>query len=100
MQWAVLGVVSQQSNGSEEFAQTGNPSESLATCPAADARFQNGTIAVRRRVLAQIVYEATPRDPVVFVGVMLTMTLRGLIATWIPARRAIGIDPAGLLREE
>lgn len=52
------------------------------------------------RLLAQIVYEATPRDPMVFVGVMLTMTLLGLIATWIPARRAMGIDPAGLLREE
>ena len=52
------------------------------------------------RLLAQIVYEATPRDPVVFVGVMLTMTVLALIATWIPARRAMGIDPAGLLREE
>ena len=56
--------------------------------------------ALASRLLAQIVYEATPRDPVVFVGVMLTMTLLGLIAIWIPARRAMGIDPAGLLREE
>lgn len=52
------------------------------------------------RLLAQIVYEATPRDPVVFVGVTATMTLLGLLATWIPARRALEIDPAGLLREE
>jgi hypothetical protein len=29
-----------------------------------------------------IVHKATPRDPVVFVGLMLTMTLLGLIATW------------------
>ena len=56
--------------------------------------------ALASRLLAQIVYEATPRDPVVFVGVMLTMTLLGLIATWVPARRAMGIDPVGLLREE
>jgi predicted permease len=56
--------------------------------------------ALASRLIAQIVYEATPRDPVVFVGVMLTMTLLGLIATWVPARRAMGIDPVGLLREE
>jgi predicted permease len=56
--------------------------------------------ALASRLLAQIVYEATPRDPVVFAGVTVTMTLLGLIATWIPARRALGIDPARLLREE
>lgn len=56
--------------------------------------------ALASRLLAQVVYEATPRDPMVFVGVVLTMTLLGLIATWIPARRAMRIDPAGLLREE
>jgi len=56
--------------------------------------------ALASRLLAQIVYGATPRDPVVFVGVTATMTLLGLLATWIPARRALAIDPAGLLREE
>jgi len=50
-------------------------------------------------LLAQIVYEATPRDPVVFLAVTTTMVLLGLLATWIPARRALGIDPARLLRE-
>ena len=55
---------------------------------------------VASRLLALIVYEATPRDPVVFLGVTATMVLLGLVATWIPARRALGIDPAGLLREE
>jgi len=56
--------------------------------------------ALASRLLAQIVYQATPRDPVVFAGVTTTMILLGLLATWIPARRALGIDPAGLLREE
>ena len=56
--------------------------------------------ALASQLLAQIVYEATPRDPVVFAGVPATMTLLGLLATWIPARRALQIDPAGLLREE
>jgi ABC-type antimicrobial peptide transport system permease subunit len=52
------------------------------------------------RVLASIVYEATPRDPVVLTGVVLAMVLIGLVATWIPAARALSIDPATLLREE
>jgi ABC-type antimicrobial peptide transport system permease subunit len=57
-----------------------------------------GTMA--SKLLAQIVYQATPRDPLVFAGVMMTMALLGLLATWIPARRALAIDPAELLREE
>jgi predicted permease len=52
------------------------------------------------RVLSYIVYEATPKDPMVLGGVGLTMLLLGLIATWIPARRALAVDPLVLLREE
>jgi predicted permease len=57
-----------------------------------------GTLA--SRVLASIVYGATPRDPLVLGGVVLAMSLLGLLATWIPAQRALSIDPAILLREE
>jgi ABC-type antimicrobial peptide transport system permease subunit len=52
------------------------------------------------RVLAFIVYLATPRDPLVLAGVVLTMALLGLVATWIPAQRALTLDPLTLLREE
>lgn len=52
------------------------------------------------RVLAHIVYQATPRDPLVLAGVVLVMLLLGLLATWIPAQRALSIDPLKLLREE
>ena len=52
------------------------------------------------RVLALIVYEATPRDPVVLAGVVVSMALLGLLATWIPAKRALSVDPMILLREE
>lgn len=51
-------------------------------------------------VLSHIVYQATPRDPVVLLGVVLTMTMLGALATWIPARRAQTVDPSRLLREE
>ena len=52
------------------------------------------------RVLAYIVYEATPRDPLVLAGVVVAMSVLGLLATWIPARRAMSVDPVRLLREE
>ena len=52
------------------------------------------------RVLAFIVYLATPRDPLVLAGVVLAMLLLGLLATWIPAQRALSIDPMMLLRED
>ena len=52
------------------------------------------------KVLAFIVSQATPWDPVVLGGVVLTMALLGLVAGWIPARRALATDPAILLREE
>ena len=52
------------------------------------------------RVLAFIVYQATPRDPLVLACVVLVMALLGLLATWIPAQRALALDPSTLLREE
>jgi ABC-type antimicrobial peptide transport system permease subunit len=52
------------------------------------------------KVLAFIVYQATPRDPLVLAGVVLAMTALGLLATWIPAQRALSVNPLVLLREE
>jgi ABC-type lipoprotein release transport system permease subunit len=36
----------------------------------------------------------------VLAGVVLAMALLGLLATWIPAQRALSLDPLMLLREE
>ena len=52
------------------------------------------------RVLASIVYQATPRDPFVLIGAVVAMFVLGLVATWIPARRALSVDPLILLRAE
>jgi ABC-type antimicrobial peptide transport system permease subunit len=52
------------------------------------------------KVLGSIVYQATPRDPLVLVGVVVAMSLLGLAAMWVPARRAMAVDPMILLREE
>jgi predicted permease len=52
------------------------------------------------RVLSHIVYQASPRDPLVLIGVVLAMAFLGLVATWLPAQRALSVDPLLLLREE
>ena len=52
------------------------------------------------RVLAFLVYQATPRDPLVLAGSVLAMAFLGLLATWIPAQRALSFDPLVLLRED
>jgi ABC-type antimicrobial peptide transport system permease subunit len=52
------------------------------------------------QVLSAIVYHASARDPLVLAGVVLAMSFLGLIGTWIPARRALSIDPLMLLRED
>ena len=52
------------------------------------------------RVLASIVYQATSRDPLVLAGAILAMLMLGLLATWIPAQRALSIQPSMLMREE
>jgi predicted permease len=52
------------------------------------------------RVLSSIVYQATPKDPVILGGVILTMLGVGVVAALVPARRALAVDPMILLRDE
>jgi len=52
------------------------------------------------KVLSFIVYQAAPKDPLVLAGVVLTMLLIGLAAAWIPAQKALAVNPMILMREE
>jgi ABC-type antimicrobial peptide transport system permease subunit len=56
--------------------------------------------ALGSRVLASIVYQATVYDPVVLVGAVVAMMLIGAMAALVPARRAMSVEPAILLREQ
>jgi predicted permease len=49
--------------------------------------------------LALVVYQASSRDPVVLTGGATLTVLIGLAAAWVPARRALRIDPALTIRE-
>jgi predicted permease len=52
------------------------------------------------KVLSFIVYQASPNDPLVLGGVVFTMLLLGLMAAWIPAQKALAVNPNILLRDE
>jgi ABC-type antimicrobial peptide transport system permease subunit len=52
------------------------------------------------RMLSYIVYQAAPKDPLVLGGVVLTMLVLGLMAAWIPAQKALAVNPMILMREE
>jgi predicted permease len=52
------------------------------------------------QLLALTMSNTTARDPLVLVAVIASMALLGVIATWIPAQRALSVDPVILLREE
>jgi ABC-type antimicrobial peptide transport system permease subunit len=77
-------------------AALGRPFKLLAIGSAAGLAL--GLLATR--VLAYIVFQATPRDPLVLAGVVVAMVFLGLVATWIPAQRALSINPLILLRED
>jgi predicted permease len=55
---------------------------------------------VSSTILAHVVEQAAPRDPMVLGGVAVTMIVAALLSCWGPARRAISVDPVRSLRSE
>jgi len=47
-----------------------------------------------------LLFEVQPTDPVTFVGVSLVLALAALIACYLPARKALKVDPLMALRRE
>jgi putative ABC transport system permease protein len=50
--------------------------------------------------VANLLYEVSPNDPVIFSAITATITATALLASWFPARRAARIDPMVALRDE
>ena len=52
------------------------------------------------RVVAAMLYQVSPFDPIAFTVAPLVLAAAGLLATWLPARRATRISPMDALRSE
>jgi len=58
-----------------------------------------GAVAVTR-VLSLVLYGVSARDPLTFTAVVILLMVVTLAACWIPARRAMRVDPMIALRHE
>jgi predicted permease len=52
------------------------------------------------RVIGILMFEVTPQDPPVFTLVVLLIAVVGLLASFLPARKATGVQPVVALRTE
>jgi len=68
---------------------------SLAGCVAGLA----GAVALSR-VLHSFLFEVSALDPLTFGSVPVLMAMVAVMAAWIPARRAAGVDPMEALRAD
>ncbi len=50
------------------------------------------------RVMANLLYGVSTRDPLVFVVVPLVLAAVAVVGVWLPARRAVRVDPVIALR--
>jgi ABC-type lipoprotein release transport system permease subunit len=48
--------------------------------------------------MAGLLFEVGDRDPLTFVSLPLLLMVLAVAASWIPARRAVSIDPIAALR--
>jgi ABC-type antimicrobial peptide transport system permease subunit len=52
------------------------------------------------RLVANLLRGVRPDDPVVFIGITVTIAAIAIGSSWVPARRASRVDPMQALRSE
>jgi ABC-type antimicrobial peptide transport system permease subunit len=52
------------------------------------------------RGIASLLYGVRPNDPLVFASIVVSIGAIALMSSWLPARRAAGVDPMEALRDE
>jgi ABC-type antimicrobial peptide transport system permease subunit len=55
---------------------------------------------VLTQLMRSMLYGIPPSDPATFVIASVSLFIAVVVAAYLPARRAAGIDPAGALRNE
>jgi putative ABC transport system permease protein len=50
--------------------------------------------------LSALLFQISPSDPRVFAATALLLTITGIAASWLPARRAARIEPSDALRAD
>jgi putative ABC transport system permease protein len=108
----VFGVISYSvSQRSREFgirlALGEDPSRTRRSVVASGMRLVLASIAIGlvgslvvSRLIAGLLYQVRPADPVTFAGIALLLASVALFACYFPARRATRVDPALTLRSE
>jgi ABC-type antimicrobial peptide transport system permease subunit len=59
-----------------------------------------GTAVASTRLLGTLLYGVTAVDPIIFASMSLTMIGMGVLASYVPARRASSVDPIEALRSD
>jgi ABC-type antimicrobial peptide transport system permease subunit len=52
------------------------------------------------RLLERLLFQVKPMDPLTFGGVSFLLLTISVLACWLPARRAMNVDPMHALREQ
>ena len=73
--------------------------EGLAIVLAGAACGALGSLAAARLVGSQL-YGVAPTDPLSFAGAAVLLAGVAALAAWLPARRAMAVDPMAALRSE
>jgi ABC-type antimicrobial peptide transport system permease subunit len=54
--------------------------------------------AITVRALSTVIYDVSPWDPLAWIAAIVTLLGVSVLASWLPARRALRVDPVDALR--